>query len=236
MVMKGFEQITSVLSKLAKGSSEETTIMETKEKSETEDETKEKAQETETETEKAETKTETEKAETETETAETKDYHIKSMKNVLKKIESLSKAMDSETTETKEKAQEDEGTEKEEETETTKSLDKFVATLEKSVDDLKEKFEKGGKRFPGLTEMIVNAIRNDEGVQKEIQAMVNEPGFKKSMSFGIPTMRTKDGKVFRLTATSLDSDEVEKSKKDNAGKTFKDVYNKNFSSSASAGE
>ena len=224
MVMKTLEGLTAVVAKLAKGSSkeetektEETTIMEDK-KEKSEEKTDDKKEE---------------KAETKEEEASTKDYHIKSMQNVLKRIEDLSKAMEETTEETKEKAED-----KKEEEETTKSmdLDKFVATVEKSINDLQEKFSKGGKRTLGLAEMIVNAIRTDKGVQKEIQDMMKEPGFKKSMQFGVPMMRTKDGKAYRLTAQVM-GEEVEKSRKDVSGKSFKEVYNQNFSSSAvDAGE
>jgi hypothetical protein len=146
-------------------------------------------------------------------------------------------------TETKEKAETEDETkekaEKEDEDKTEKSqgqdLDKFVATITKSVEALQEKFAKGGKRTLGLTEMIVNAIRNDEEVQKEIKGMMKESGFKKSMQFGSPVMRTKDGKSYRLTAT-VDGEEVAKSKDSMKGKSFKEVYNQNFSSSATREE
>lgn len=232
MVMKGFESLTAMLAKLTKAAehgtseTEETTIMETK--------TKNTAETSETETkEKKESTTEDTK---ETEAA-TKDYQIKSMQNLLKKMEDLAKTIDdtketddtTEETKTKTTATETETTEK------SQDLDKFVDAIAKSIDNLTEKIEKGGKRTLGLTEMIVNAIRNDAAIQEEIKGMMKEPGFKKSMQFGVPMMRTKDGKAFRLVA-ALDDDAVEKSKKDNAGKTFKEVYNKNFSSSAGAEE
>jgi len=81
--------------------------------------------------------------------------------------------------------------------------------------------------------MIVNSLRNDPEVQKEIRAMMAQPGFKKSMQFGTPVMRTKEGKAYVLTAVETNED-IKKSRNENAGKTFKEVYNKIASSSAHA--
>ena len=216
MVTKALEGLTAAVMGMKKtsGGTEETTIMEDKTK---------KAEETSETKEKAETK------ETETSEKNTSEYQIGTMKSILKRIEDLSKAVD-ETTETKEKAESKE----EETTEKSQDLDSFVDAIEKSIDSLAEKFTKGGKRTIGLNEMIVNAIRNDAEIQKEIQSMMKEPGFKKSMQFGVPMMRTKDGKAYRLTAQNMEED-VEKSK-DHKGKSFKEVYNKEFSSSARAEE
>ncbi len=225
MVTKSLEGILSLVSKLKKaegkeaddGQDDKTTIME--EKAETkEDETKEKAEDKE-------------------ETASTKDYHIKSMQNVLNKIDSLSKAMDEtkEDDKKEEKAMDDKDDETTEKSQKTHELDAFVASVEAFVDATKEKFEKGGKRTLGLTEMIVNAIRTDADIQKEIRDMMKEPGFKKSMQFGFPMMRTKEGKAYRLSG-ELMSEEVKKSQDDLKGKGFKEVYNTKFSSSASREE
>jgi HK97 family phage prohead protease len=225
MVTKALEGLTSAVLSLSKTSEtkekndEETTIMEEK-SAETETETKEKA---------AGTKDETETEETAT--AKASDYDVK-MKSIIKRIESMSKSSDE--TETKEKAAKEE-----EEDETTKSvktsdLDSFVDTLTKSLDTLEGNFSKSGKRAPGFAKMFVDMIKNDPEVQKELQGMMKEPGFKKSMLFGAPIMRTKDGQTFRLTASVM-GDEVKKSQ-GNSGKTFKDVYNSNFSSSASREE
>ena len=232
MVMKGFESLTAMMAKLMKGSSteetkkeEETTIMEEKTKAESKEETTEE-----------EKKKNTEGKKEETETASEKDYHIKTMKSILEKLDGLSKAVEGSETTEEEKKKTESGTKEEETTEKGEgSLDSFVDAITKSIDSLKEKIEKNGKRFPGLTEMIVTALRNDEEVQKCIKDMMGEPGFKKSLSFGAPVIRTKEGKTFRLTATP-DGEEVQKSKDDMKGKGFKEVYNSKFSSTAHAVE
>lgn len=158
------------------------------------------------------------------------------MKSILEKLDGLSKAVEGSETTEEEKKKTESGTKEEETTEKGEgSLDSFVDAITKSIDSLKEKIEKNGKRFPGLTEMIVTALRNDEEVQKCIKDMMGEPGFKKSLSFGAPVIRTKEGKTFRLTATP-DGEEVQKSKDDMKGKGFKEVYNSKFSSTAHAVE
>jgi HK97 family phage prohead protease len=242
IIEKGFESLTALVAKMgvkkeSTKEGEETTIMEDKKKAQAHEEgektdgetpLKEKAVD---ETEEDEKKEKAAKDETKEE-AETKDYKIDAMKSIVKRIEALSKAMDETTEETKEKAsstktEEDEKTEKSRGSE----LDQFVDSLTKAMDALEHRFTKSGKSVPGFREQFANMIKGDAEIQSVIKEMINQPGFKKSIQFGVPMMRTKDGKAYRLTAQNLEED-VEKSAKENKGKSFKDVYNKVASSSA----
>lgn len=232
MVIKGMESLTNMIAKLAKTTStekeEETTIMETKTKAEadeTDTETKTKAQETETETKE---KSGDEETEAETKTSEKghgAEYQMKSMKNLLKRMDNLAKATETET-ETKEKAQEAE--DNTEET-TEKSMDSFVGSMETIVNSLEAKFAKSGKSAIGLHQAIADIIKNDSEIQKSIKDMMQEKGFKKSVSMGIPYMRSKEGKMFQLTAKEVGED-IKKSQKTVSGQTFKDVYKSEYSS------
>lgn len=108
------------------------------------------------------------------------------------------------------------------------SLDKFAVVVAEAINSLDERLEKSGTRVPGLTERIVDVIRNDKSIQDALVGMIREPGFKKSMSMGMPYMVTKDGKKFALMAKPVGADEnVAKSME---GKSFKDVYKTSFSS------
>lgn len=246
-VIKGLETLTNIVSKLSKTSSEtekteETTIMEdkTKTEKETETETKEKA-ETETETkEKAETETETKEKtedETETETKEKKeygaDYQMKSMTDLLTKMEGISKAMDGETTteETKEKTEDTKETE--ETTEKSASMSDVMNSVNEVVSAIEEKLAKSGKRVLGTRAFLMDMLKNDKEFQTEIQKMIKEPGFKKSISIFSPLMKTKEGKTFEISAKEVGEKEV---KKNISEKSFKDLWKTDFSPASEAEE
>lgn len=110
----------------------------------------------------------------------------------------------------------------------TPEIDRFAVVMGLAVDSLMEKFEKSGKRVPGLGRMFADMVMNDKGIQAEIASMMKQPGFKKSVSLGIPYMVTKDGKKFQLSATPVGEDKS--LKKSREGKSFQDVFKSEFSS------
>ncbi len=206
---------------------------------------------------KAETETEEErtKAEEETETKEktsdkTEDYKLETVERAIKSIDNLTKKIKKTETETetkekaesedetKEKSEEDETetktkTTKEDEMETTKGihpLDQFVNSVVKAMTAMNEKMEKSGKTVLGFEKSIMETIKNDPVMQEEIAKMMKIPGHKQSVSMGVPYMVTKEGKRYSLSATEIGTTEVQKSRDDNKGKTFKDVYKHGYSS------
>lgn len=146
------------------------------------------------------------------------DPAMKSMSDAISHINSLTKKMKGEkvSKSTKKEVVDDEG-----------SIDDFAVAIAKSIDTLNDKFEKNGMRVPGLREKLLDIIKNDTGIQEEISKMMKVPGFKKSVSMGIPYIKDKDGRQYALTAKP-----TEKLEKSMEGKTFKDVFKTRFSSFA----
>lgn len=200
-----------------------------------------KAEDDETETkEKAESETEEEDEKKKSETES--DYKLETVERSIRTIDALTKKIKkTETeTETKEKAEtetetktkseddkEDEETETKEKT--THPIDQFVMAVTKALEAMNDKMEKSGKTVLGFDKSIVESIKNDPKIQEEITKMMKVPGQKKSVAMGVPYMVTKDGKRYSLTATETGST-VEKSRDDNKGKSFKDVYKSEYSS------
>lgn len=225
-VVKGFETLTSILSSLVSKSETKKSAEETYKDAETEeksmdDETKEKSQEDE------ETKEKKQKSEDKEESSEKAYGDEYKMKSILDRMGNLTKAMDD--SETKEKAQEDD-----EETKKSKggeSLGTFLGGLESFLNTFEEKMEKSGKSVPGFRNEFINMLRTDPEIQKSIRELgEKEPGFRKSRQFGNAFIKDRDGRMFSLTPIVDAKDAIEKSAKDNAGKSFKDVYKQEFSS------
>ena len=140
------------------------------------------------------------------------------MKSALKSIEGLTKRMSGfKKSEVVEKSQKSE----------LSQIDRFAVTVATALDAMNERFEKSGTRIPGLAQMFADAIKNDASVQNELAAMIKMPGFKKSVSVGVPYMTTKEGKRYALSAKSIDT--AEKVEKSESSKTFKSVYQSGFS-------
>jgi len=108
------------------------------------------------------------------------------------------------------------------------SIDDFAVAVSVALDNMNEKIEKSGYRVPGSQEAFMNEIRNNQELQKEIKTLLNIPGFKKSVSVGVPYAISKEGKKFALTASEVRSPAT--IKKSMEGKSFKDIYKANFSS------
>ncbi len=224
MVTKGFEAVTGILAKMSsKEEGTETTETTKAESTETETETKEKAMET-TEHPSDEA---TEKAETETDTED--KYELKSMDKAINTIKGLTAKM----TKTEDATETDETTKASTETETTTkssgpaSIDEFVDAVTSYVEALDARFAKSGMTVPGSKQRLVDLIKANPELQSEISAMLKEPGFKKSVSMGVPYMTTKEGK--RIALVPVD-ETVAKSANEKSGKSFKDLYKTEFSS------
>lgn len=229
-VTKGLEGLTSIVGKLVNKMSETKEDMtETKEKAmgdkedSTMDETEKtkKGMGTKDQTMTDETK---EKAQSGHEIGEVTDETTKAMKNLVKQIESLTKAMD-------EKKEDEETTEKSEKSET---LNSFLGGLQKAVNGLEERLEKSGHRVPGIGQYFANLIKEDTDIQKSIKELMAEPSFKKSRQFGTPVIRDRSGKSFTIVPVN---ESVKKSvKEDGSPKSFKDLYKSEYSSLATAEE
>lgn len=181
-------------------------------------------------------KDETEKAENKDDTydVETVNRAIKSIEKLAKRIDDMKKADDKEEAdETKKAEDKEEETEKAEDDkeETEKSavhpLDLFVVTMTKAMESVVDRMEKSGKRILGFEkEFVEKTVKNNPEMQKELMALLKMPGFKKSVSMGIPFMVTKDGKRYPLMNTP---EKVQKSQ-DEAPKSFKELYKTEYSS------
>lgn len=142
------------------------------------------------------------------------EYKLKSMSQAIARIASISKRSKGEKV-TKSASN-------------LSSIDTFAVTVAEALDALNERFEKSGIRVPGLTGQFIDMLRTDKGLQEEVRKMMKEPGVKKSVAMGIPYMVTREGKKYSLSANAV-GDSVQKSKK-NDGKTFKEVFQSDFSS------
>jgi hypothetical protein len=184
---------------------------------------------------------------------ETVERSIKSLEALTKRITGMKKAEDKteddfkgtekaedDKTDTKEKATDDEKKdetekaedEKEEETATKgmHPLDRYVAAVNKTIEAMVDKMEKSGINVLGFRKSVIDSIVNDSVAQKEIKEMMKVPGFKKSMSLGVPYMVTKEGKRYGLTATEVGAPTIEKSRSSDKARSFKDVYKSEYSS------
>lgn len=156
------------------------------------------------------------------------DVEMKSMSDAISMLSKLRKGMESsEEDETKEKAQDDD-TETTEKSYKATDLDKFCVNVAQTLEKFAEVMKSSNTRYPGYERRIIEDIQNDPALQKTIQEWMKMPGVKKSVSMGVPYAVTKDGKRFALVATPV-AESINKST-DTKGKTFKEVYQSNFSS------
>lgn len=118
------------------------------------------------------------------------------------------------------------------ESDTTKGihpLDMLAATVAKALEAMAEKMEKTGTRYIGFEKNIVDGLLADEKFQEEVQKMMKMPGRKQSVSMGVPYAVTKEGRRFALVARE-EGVSIEKSENPNKGKTFAEVFKKEYSS------
>lgn len=168
---------------------------------------------------------------------DTVERAITNLESMTKRLQGVKKMTDDEKDETKKAEDKDDETtkkadEEKEETSTTKGihpLDQFVVTVTKTIEAMVDKMEKSGMNLVGFRKSMIDNIVNDPVMQEEIQKMMKVPGQKKSMSMGIPYVVSREGRRYQLTASEVGITTVEKSKS-SEGKTFKDVYKKEFSS------
>lgn len=236
MIEKGFNSVAEVMStKFGKGMASEAKDQENPDKNKENHEVAAKSSDGALDQENPDEKKDTKKAmdDDKDETKKTSDkekgetpddeYKMKSIEGAIKKMQDIAKGSEDKE-ETKEKAMDDD---KEETTKSQKAhpLDQFVASITDAMESMNERVEKSGKRIPGLPQAIADIIKGDAEIQASIRGMVNEPGFKKSVTLGVPYMTTKDGKRYQLTASS-----IEKSEKKAVTGSFKDLYKSDFSS------
>lgn len=227
MVADGFQNITSFLEKMTNEALDQAQPDSKKDDPETAAKQMETPAKDDTETEKP--KDVTGKAiDDEKETDETKKeedtktdtYELKSMSDAVKRIKRLNKQAD-------DKKDDDTKTDMTEKSYSTSyQLEDFVKAITVAIERLDSKFEKSGTRVPGLTQMLVDVIKNDSSIQEELRKMMKEPGFKKSRAVGTPFVVSKDGKRYSLIAQEA----VEKSQKPESPKSFKDLYKTEYSS------
>lgn len=252
VVTKGFESITGLFKELSVEAHDQEQPSVDKPK-ETGDKlggkSREKAMDTEDDT-----KTKAAKDDTDTEVAtdkyalETVQRAITDIQSLTKRIQGLKKAEDTEDdtktkaadddTDTKTKAAddtEDETKKKEDDTETDTKfktmhpLDQLAVTMAKALEAMADKMEKTGTRYPGFEKKIVQDLVSDPKFTEEVQKMMKIPGAKRSVSMGVPYMTTKEGKRYALVAQEA-TEPIAKSRNPHEGKTFAEVFKKEYSS------
>jgi len=91
-------------------------------------------------------------------------------------------------------------------------LDAFVYSLTKHVRGIEDRLAEKGKRIIGLENKIAQMVREDADIQKSIKGWMGEPNAPKSIAFGVPYLRDRNGSQYRLTsADSADTEKFEKS-------------------------
>jgi phage head maturation protease len=168
---------------------------------------------------------------------ETVNRAIKSMNAVTKKLKKADEKKEEDETEKSDDMDEKETDKAAEDTEDMDEkkmkaihpMDAFVVSVTKAMEAVVEKLEKKGQRVLGFEkEFIEKTIKNDPAMQAEILSLMKIPGFKKSVSMGVPYMATKDGKRIALINTP---EKVQKSQEDEP-KDFKTLYKQKYSSTS----
>jgi HK97 family phage prohead protease len=225
MVSAGISSLTSLIEKMSKTESKEDTKVEEKSIS---TEKAEDKKETVVEAEKAETKeTEIKEKADGKVTSETDDADTYAIKSAIEKMQSISKAMDSDTKETAEKAEDTKETETTTKSQKDCGLDKLVFAMADAINSMNDKLSKSGSTVLGFEKHIVDGIKKDPEIQTALKDLLKEPGFKKSVSLGGVYMTTKEGRRYSLIAKEDGEKEVQKTEKP---KKFSDVYKKEYSS------
>lgn len=132
-----------------------------------------------------------------------------------------------ETDETKKAEDKDETTTKSQVT----SVDEFAKGVADVLDAMDAKFEKSdgkGYRFLGQKQAFIDALRNDKEFQEEIAKSMKLPGFKKSVSFGVPYTQDRSGKRFALVPAGEAATTISKSQ-EGQKQDFKTMYKSEFS-------
>jgi hypothetical protein len=107
-------------------------------------------------------------------------------------------------------------------------LDAFVYALTKHIKQFENKImEKNNTRIVGLANEVATIIRNDKTIQKSIKGWMNEPIAPKSVAFGVPYIKERNGDLFRLTP--INKSEDEELRKSFVGKSFKELYQAKYS-------
>jgi hypothetical protein len=165
------------------------------------------------------------------ESTDTETYDLTTVQRSIKRIKAVAKAMDTDTeTETKTTKAE----ETETESRTTKSrnvpqLDEFAFTVADTIERMEKSLKNQGFQNGHVAKMVIESIRSNPAYQEDIKAMLRQPGQKRSVIMGTPFVKTRDGKMFKLTVEDHPSTKVEKST-DGKEKTFKEMWGKSYAS------
>jgi phage pi2 protein 07 len=109
------------------------------------------------------------------------------------------------------------------------TIDQLVLAMAQAIDKISEKMNASGVTIPGFQKHIVDQIKSDPDIQAVIKEMMATPGFKKSVSMGVPYMTTKEGNRFALTASEMSETTIRKSQSAEK-KSFKQVYKEDLAS------
>ncbi len=112
-------------------------------------------------------------------------------------------------------------------TESPASIDVFVNAITGAMENVTKSMKDKGMSLVGFEKSMVEAIKSDSELQALMKAMIREPGFKKSVVMGNAFYRTKDGQAFKLMSEPLET--VKKSATE-APKSFKDAWKSEFGS------
>lgn len=185
-----------------------------------------------------------EKAAKPADSKDTDTYDMATVERSIKRIQEVSKAMDStdEKDEKKDKAFGDSETEDDKskkafgdtDEKTTKSIglssiDTFAVTVAETIERMQKSMEKNGFQTSHIAGAVINQIKTDPEYQALIKGMLREPGRKKSVIMGTPFVKTRDGRMFKLVNEEHPQSKVEKSE-DGKKLSFKDQWGKSFSS------
>lgn len=175
---------------------------------------------------------------------ESETYDMATVQRAIKRIEAVAKGIDDMEEDKTTKAEEDEKTTKAEDDEekttkgedterTTKSklspIDVFALTVANSIERMEKSMKDNGFQTNHIAKAVVENIRSNPEYQADIKSMLREPGAKKSVIMGTPFVKTRDGRMFKLTVENHPQNKVEKSA-DGKKLSFKEMWGSGFSS------
>jgi hypothetical protein len=178
----------------------------------------------------------------------TDTYDMATVTRAIKRIQAVAKEMDEEThstkaaddTETEETTKASTDTEettkasKETDETVTKSvrgseIDAFAATVADTIERMEKSLKKNGFQTEHIAKAVIENIRNNPAYQEDIKSMLKQPGQKRSVIMGTPFVKTRDGRMYKLTIENHPQSKVEKST-DGKALSFKEMWGNGFAS------
>lgn len=170
-------------------------------------------------------------------TAKAKDetYDLETVERAIKTIQDFNKAADEKDEkkdDKKEKAMDDSESDEKKDKSIKKSvgvsaIDRFVIEVATAIERMEKSMKDGGFQTEHIAKSIIQSIRDNPDHQKDIAAMLTEPGAKRSVINGTPFVKMKDGRTYKLVLNDIGR--VEKSGEDKP-KNFKEAWGRDFSS------